>query len=112
VLTAGADWQEISHAKFDEDFYATPAIVDGRIFARTTESLYCFGFPDIEGAVAARMEEARRESTIRRTTAITLVGCLGVFSIAAWSWLSRRRKASRAGRHAESQPSDETGHED
>jgi hypothetical protein len=30
-------------AEFGEEGYATPAIVDGRIYLRTSGHLYCFG---------------------------------------------------------------------
>ena len=45
VLDAGPDWNEISSADFGEDAYASPAIVDGRLFVRTNGHLYCFGLP-------------------------------------------------------------------
>ena len=43
VISASGDWQELSHADFGEDTYATPALVDGRIYLRTSGHLYCFG---------------------------------------------------------------------
>ncbi len=43
VISAERDWKVLSTASFDEDAYATPAIVRGRIFLRTTGHLYCFG---------------------------------------------------------------------
>lgn len=43
VLSAYAEWQELSSAEFGEEAYATPAIVDGRIYLRTQGHLYCFG---------------------------------------------------------------------
>jgi outer membrane protein assembly factor BamB len=46
VLRAAARWEELATAEFDEEAYATPAIVDGRIYLRTTGHLYCFGLPD------------------------------------------------------------------
>jgi outer membrane protein assembly factor BamB len=33
----------LSTANFDEPTFATPAIVDGRIYLRTSQKLYCFG---------------------------------------------------------------------
>lgn len=43
VITA-TDKAEVLHtADFKEDVYATPAIVDGRIYLRTAKALYCFG---------------------------------------------------------------------
>lgn len=43
VLRAQTQWETISTAKLDEEVYATPAIVDGRIYLRAKETLYCFG---------------------------------------------------------------------
>jgi outer membrane protein assembly factor BamB len=43
VVQAGRDWQVLSRTDFAEDVYATPAIVDGRIYLRTAGHLYCFG---------------------------------------------------------------------
>jgi outer membrane protein assembly factor BamB len=43
VISAEPQWRELSSAKFGEDAYATPAIVDGRIYLRTAGHLYCFG---------------------------------------------------------------------
>jgi outer membrane protein assembly factor BamB len=43
VISAEADWKALTTARFDEDVYATPAIVDGRIYVRTTGHLYCLG---------------------------------------------------------------------
>ena len=43
VLQAGPMWDVLSSSDFGEDVYATPAIVDGRIYLRTLGSLYCFG---------------------------------------------------------------------
>ena len=45
VLDAAPGWREISSSDFGEDAYASPAIVDGRIFVRTRAHLYCFGLP-------------------------------------------------------------------
>lgn len=43
VLSA-TDKAEVLHtADFKEDVYATPALVDGRIYLRTAKALYCFG---------------------------------------------------------------------
>ena len=46
VLKAGPQWSQISTAKFEEEAYATPALVDGRIYVRTAGHLYCFGLTD------------------------------------------------------------------
>lgn len=43
VLSATDHWTVIHTASFGEDVFATPALVDGRIFLRTAGQLYCFG---------------------------------------------------------------------
>ena len=43
VVKAGAQWEPLHVAAFDDGIYATPAINAGRIFLRTTEMLFCFG---------------------------------------------------------------------
>jgi outer membrane protein assembly factor BamB len=43
VVSAAGDWKLLHRARFEEDVYATPAIVDGRIYLRTAGHLYCFG---------------------------------------------------------------------
>jgi outer membrane protein assembly factor BamB len=43
VISAEAQWQVLHSINFDEDAFATPAIVDGRIYLRTARRLYCFG---------------------------------------------------------------------
>jgi outer membrane protein assembly factor BamB len=43
VVKAVAEWEEISGSDFGEDGYATPALVDGKIYLRTAGHLYCFG---------------------------------------------------------------------
>ena len=40
---AGAKWTHLATHDLAEEIYATPAIVDGRIYLRTSEALYCFG---------------------------------------------------------------------
>ncbi len=42
VISAEADWQVLHTADFKEEVFATPAIVDGRIYLRTAGHLYCF----------------------------------------------------------------------
>lgn len=42
VIKPGADWQVLQINKFNESINATPAFIDGRIFVRTHEYLYCF----------------------------------------------------------------------
>jgi outer membrane protein assembly factor BamB len=36
-------WRVVCRARFGEEIFATPAIVDGRIYLRTAAHLYCFG---------------------------------------------------------------------
>lgn len=43
VLKADSPWQTVCRARFGEEIFATPAIVDGRIYLRTAGHLYCFG---------------------------------------------------------------------
>jgi outer membrane protein assembly factor BamB len=42
VLRAAPDWQILAINNLDEDAFATPAILDGRIYVRTRAALYCF----------------------------------------------------------------------
>jgi outer membrane protein assembly factor BamB len=42
VIRAGAQWDVLATNIFDEECYATPAVADGRIYLRTSTSLYCF----------------------------------------------------------------------
>lgn len=43
VVSAEANWQVLHSVNFGEDVYATPAIIDGKIYFRTAGHLYCFG---------------------------------------------------------------------
>ncbi len=43
LLKAGAQWEILSSADFDEPIFATPAIADDRLYLRTRSYLYCFG---------------------------------------------------------------------
>lgn len=43
VVSAADQWQVLHSAEFGEEGYATPALVDGRIYLRTSGHLYCFG---------------------------------------------------------------------
>lgn len=43
VLKAGAQWEMIYQADMEDEIYATPALVDNRIYLRTRNTLYCFG---------------------------------------------------------------------
>ncbi|MFN0050945.1 MAG: PQQ-binding-like beta-propeller repeat protein [Planctomycetales bacterium] len=42
VVSSDGDWRVLHTADFGENVYATPAIVDGRIYFRTAGTLYCF----------------------------------------------------------------------
>ena len=42
VIKAAADWEIESTNDMDEPVFATPAIVDGRMYLRTRSALYCF----------------------------------------------------------------------
>lgn len=46
VVSAEGDWQILSSAEFGEEVYATPAIVDGNIYLRTTGHLYSFALAE------------------------------------------------------------------
>jgi outer membrane protein assembly factor BamB len=43
VISARAEWEVLHTADFGEDIFATPALVDGRIYLRTSGHLYCLG---------------------------------------------------------------------
>ena len=43
VIAASEELTLLHTADFQEDVYATPAVVDGRLYLRTASSLYCFG---------------------------------------------------------------------
>jgi outer membrane protein assembly factor BamB len=45
VLRAGRDWEILATNDLDDEVYATPAPVDGRLYIRTRGALYCFGLP-------------------------------------------------------------------
>jgi len=42
VLRAAPEWEILAVNHLDEDTFATPAILDGRIYVRTRVALYCF----------------------------------------------------------------------
>lgn len=42
VIEAGSDWKVLSTTSLGEPCYATPAIVDGKVFIRTEKHLSCF----------------------------------------------------------------------
>ena len=44
VLNAEADELEVVHsAEFEEELFATPAVLDGTVYLRTTKTLWAFG---------------------------------------------------------------------
>lgn len=43
VVSAEGQWKAVHSADFEEEIYATPALVDGRIYLRTSGHLYCLG---------------------------------------------------------------------
>ena len=43
VISSFAEWTELHTVEFGDEIYATPAIVDGKIYLRTNGHLYCFG---------------------------------------------------------------------
>ena len=43
VIRAGRDWEVLAVNDMDDEVYATPAPVDGRLYLRTKSALYCFG---------------------------------------------------------------------
>jgi outer membrane protein assembly factor BamB len=48
VVSAEAEWKELSTAELGEEAFATPAIAGGRIYLRTQGHLYAFGIGDAE----------------------------------------------------------------
>jgi len=42
VIRAAPEWEIVAINNLDEDTFATPAILDGRIYVRTRAALYCF----------------------------------------------------------------------
>jgi outer membrane protein assembly factor BamB len=45
VLRAGAEWELLAVNDLEDDCFATPAIVDNRLYVRTRNTLYCFAEP-------------------------------------------------------------------
>jgi hypothetical protein len=43
IAQAGSEFKEISRSTIEEDCYASPAFGQGRIYLRSTKSLYCIG---------------------------------------------------------------------
>jgi outer membrane protein assembly factor BamB len=46
VLKAGGEWEVLAVNDLDDECYATPALVDNRIYLRTRSTLYCFAEKD------------------------------------------------------------------
>ena len=42
MLRAAPEWEILAVNSLDEDTFATPAILDGRVYVRTRVALYCF----------------------------------------------------------------------
>ena len=42
VLRAGPEWEVLAVNRMGEDCYATPALVDKKVYLRTVSALYCF----------------------------------------------------------------------
>lgn len=42
VVKAGREWEILAVNNLDDEAYATPAIVDGKLYVRTRSALYCF----------------------------------------------------------------------
>ncbi len=42
VISPGADWSVVRTNRMGEEIWATPVIMDGRLFLRTRTALYCF----------------------------------------------------------------------
>lgn len=42
VIRPGADWEVVRTNSMGEAVYATPVVMDGRLYVRTQEALYCF----------------------------------------------------------------------
>ena len=43
VLKPEGEWEVLALNNFEDQCFATPAIVDGRIYFRTMGALYCLG---------------------------------------------------------------------
>jgi outer membrane protein assembly factor BamB len=43
IVEAGREFKEISRSAIEEDCFASPAFAEGRIYLRSTKSLYCIG---------------------------------------------------------------------
>ena len=64
VVSAADQWQVIHSAEFGEEGYATPALLDGRIYLRTSGHLYCFGVAEAAGEIGARPRRKHRRNRL------------------------------------------------
>jgi outer membrane protein assembly factor BamB len=49
VVSASDKWEVLHSAEFGEECYATPVLLDGKIYLRTSGHLYCFGAETTSG---------------------------------------------------------------
>ena len=42
VIKAGAEWEILAVNNMDDEAYATPAILDNKLYVRTRGTMYCF----------------------------------------------------------------------
>ena len=78
VLRAGKQWEILAVSDFGEDIYATPALVEGRIYLRTMKALYCF--QEAALVTSAREGDVGRVRTVlaeANLTATVLTTALG-----------------------------------
>jgi hypothetical protein len=45
VVKAGAEWEPVASVDFEDEAYATPAVVGNALYVRTRNALYCIGEP-------------------------------------------------------------------
>ncbi len=92
VIAARPKWKQIGGGALGEEIYATPAVVHGRLYVRTTEQLFCFGFQDL-GA-----ERQRRASALPVATRwLLFAGGVCVLACAGGVlWKLLRKRHSRA----------------
>ena len=48
LIAAGAEWEVLEVADFEEEIWATPALAQDGLYLRTQSALYAFGTPDDE----------------------------------------------------------------
>ncbi len=46
IVRPGREWEVVQVNDLGEEIFATPALSGGRIFARTSQALYCFGLKE------------------------------------------------------------------